>query len=261
MISLRGYARHRRAAGLPGGTAQAVRKAIESGRLRDSLRDGRIADVELADLEWERHTLDRAPLSGPCRGTTVRWWRILGNSLLQVARRTKRDSRLSARDRRERRKADGLCVKCPATATVGVHCLDHAMENRERSASLARQRKEDRERRLAGAVKAEDVGRELGVGAERVLEWARDGLIPFETQGAKGGRKWFHAVNDRQLTNSNPHRVDPMSIGQGLGVRQLCPSEQIPQHQPSRSATTAVDMFSARFERIFLRRFMSLRRV
>src|SRR5262245_38949163 len=56
-LSPMGYARSRRARGLPGGTEMAVRKAISSGRLLDSLSaDGWIADVAAADLEWSQRT-------------------------------------------------------------------------------------------------------------------------------------------------------------------------------------------------------------
>lgn len=67
-LGLREYARHRKDASLPGGTVNAVRTAIDSGRLCKSLTpDGRqIADAELADAEWEANTLaDRRPQSGP----------------------------------------------------------------------------------------------------------------------------------------------------------------------------------------------------
>jgi hypothetical protein len=52
-LSLRGYARHRRALGLPGGTHQAVRKAIEGGRIASG-PDG--IEPEVADRQWEANT-------------------------------------------------------------------------------------------------------------------------------------------------------------------------------------------------------------
>lgn len=68
MMAVRAYARHRKAAGLAGGTHHAVQVAIESGRLSRSLTpDGKkIADVAAADAEWAATThVDRIPLSGP----------------------------------------------------------------------------------------------------------------------------------------------------------------------------------------------------
>ena len=49
-LSIREYARHRRAAGLKGGTPAAVHKAIQSGRIR---RDERgLIDPDQADAQW-----------------------------------------------------------------------------------------------------------------------------------------------------------------------------------------------------------------
>ncbi len=69
-LPLRQYARHRRSAGLSGGTLSAVRAAIEAGRLARSVAsDGSIADAEAADLEWAETThSDRVPLNGPTNG-------------------------------------------------------------------------------------------------------------------------------------------------------------------------------------------------
>jgi phage terminase Nu1 subunit (DNA packaging protein) len=65
-IALRAYARHRKAAGLTGGTLRAVQEAIAEGRLSKSVVDGKIADVELADQEWSASTkADYVPLTGP----------------------------------------------------------------------------------------------------------------------------------------------------------------------------------------------------
>lgn len=62
-LSLRAYAAHRRAAGLPGGSLQAVQKAVETGRL--SLDDdGKIGDASAADREWFENTSEsRRPAS------------------------------------------------------------------------------------------------------------------------------------------------------------------------------------------------------
>ncbi len=55
-LSLRAYAAHRTRQGLRGGSLAAVQRAIDSGRLRASVVDGRIADPELADREWAANT-------------------------------------------------------------------------------------------------------------------------------------------------------------------------------------------------------------
>jgi hypothetical protein len=53
------YARHRKAAGMSGGTPAAVLKAIRTGRI--SLIDGKI-DPAVADVQWNAHTRKRADL-------------------------------------------------------------------------------------------------------------------------------------------------------------------------------------------------------
>lgn len=53
-LSVRAYAEHRRAAGLPGGSVWSVQKALKAGRIsRDE--DGKIDSVR-ADAEWELNT-------------------------------------------------------------------------------------------------------------------------------------------------------------------------------------------------------------
>jgi phage terminase Nu1 subunit (DNA packaging protein) len=72
-ISLRAYARHRKEAGLAGGTLRAVQVAIKSGRLSKSLTpDGKqIADAAAADAEWTSTThVDRIPMTGPTAAGT-----------------------------------------------------------------------------------------------------------------------------------------------------------------------------------------------
>ena len=66
-LSKSAYARHRKAAGLPGGDEKAVRDAIKQGRLSSSLApDGTIADAAAADAEWAATTNpDMVPASGP----------------------------------------------------------------------------------------------------------------------------------------------------------------------------------------------------
>jgi len=53
LISLRAYAKSRRARGLTGGSLAAVQKAIAAERIR--LSNGKI-DPQVADIQWERNT-------------------------------------------------------------------------------------------------------------------------------------------------------------------------------------------------------------
>jgi hypothetical protein len=53
--SVRAYARHRRALGLPGGTHQSVRKAIE--RQRIAVASDGVIDFAEADKQWESNTM------------------------------------------------------------------------------------------------------------------------------------------------------------------------------------------------------------
>lgn len=66
-LSLRKYAAHRKASGLPGGTLRAVQEAIANGRLTTSLtEDKQIRDAHEADAEWAASTkADYVPLTGP----------------------------------------------------------------------------------------------------------------------------------------------------------------------------------------------------
>lgn len=54
---IREYARHRADRGLPGGTHQAVREAIQAGRISVD-GNGAIVDFERADAEWAASTRD-----------------------------------------------------------------------------------------------------------------------------------------------------------------------------------------------------------
>ena len=54
MLSARGYARHRRAAGLQGGTLRAVQKAIAAGRITTE-KGGRV-NPQTADQQWADRT-------------------------------------------------------------------------------------------------------------------------------------------------------------------------------------------------------------
>ena len=53
-LSLRAYARRR------GVSPEAVSKAVQTGRLKASVVDGKIVDPDLADREWNEHTRKRA---------------------------------------------------------------------------------------------------------------------------------------------------------------------------------------------------------
>lgn len=58
-LSARAYGRSRRARELPGGSHTAVRKAIASGRLVESLREvagAVLIDPDVADQEWDQNT-------------------------------------------------------------------------------------------------------------------------------------------------------------------------------------------------------------
>lgn len=62
------YARSRKERGLPGGSREAVRKAVEEGRIRAFGTD-KLVDLELADAQWERNTRARvSPGSGAAAG-------------------------------------------------------------------------------------------------------------------------------------------------------------------------------------------------
>lgn len=60
-MSLRAYARYRKASGLTGGNLSAVQKAIEAERISTVFVDGqrRIADPGVADREWAANTPPR----------------------------------------------------------------------------------------------------------------------------------------------------------------------------------------------------------
>lgn len=64
-ISLSAYARHRKARGLTGGSHEAIRKAISTGRLVESIvmvsGKPKIASTEVADFEWNKHTRKSVP--------------------------------------------------------------------------------------------------------------------------------------------------------------------------------------------------------
>lgn len=65
------YARWRKSQGLPGGTREAVRKAVEEGRI-SAFGPDKLIDKELADLQWERNTRARiSPTAVAAPGTQV----------------------------------------------------------------------------------------------------------------------------------------------------------------------------------------------
>jgi hypothetical protein len=61
LMTVSEYARSRKKRGLPGGTRQAVEKAVDAGRIK--LIDGKI-DPEVADIQWEKNTRKRADIHG-----------------------------------------------------------------------------------------------------------------------------------------------------------------------------------------------------
>jgi hypothetical protein len=68
-LSRRKYAEHRKDRGLPGGSLQAVQRALEKGRIHLEL-DGTI-DPDRADREWAANTdLSKAPASVVASGST-----------------------------------------------------------------------------------------------------------------------------------------------------------------------------------------------
>src|ERR1035441_6668161 len=69
LVTLRGYARSRKARGLPGGSPAAVKKAIDSHRIV-RLADGRI-DESAADEAWRQNTIERCPAGLPVHGLPV----------------------------------------------------------------------------------------------------------------------------------------------------------------------------------------------
>lgn len=71
-FTLRGYARHRKRLGLPGGTLRAVQKAIEFGRIKPE-PDGRL-DVATCDADWTKNTDERRQPNDPasCAPTRTR---------------------------------------------------------------------------------------------------------------------------------------------------------------------------------------------
>jgi phage terminase Nu1 subunit (DNA packaging protein) len=73
-ISLREYARRRKAAGLTGGSLRAVQEAIANGRLDKSLTRDRkkIRDTKLANKEWAAATkADYVPITGPAAAPAI----------------------------------------------------------------------------------------------------------------------------------------------------------------------------------------------
>jgi hypothetical protein len=72
-LSLRSYARHRAALGLPGQSTEAVRKAIDSGRLSGAVVEvggqRKIRSAEAADRAWAANTrAERSPASSIAQG-------------------------------------------------------------------------------------------------------------------------------------------------------------------------------------------------
>lgn len=92
--SIRAYARHRKASGLPGGTPAGVRKARDTGRIRAAISSDGLVDFEQADALWNRNAdpdavsrrdsvsvtrVEPAPLAKPADDDTPQarfaWWK------------------------------------------------------------------------------------------------------------------------------------------------------------------------------------------
>lgn len=82
-------------------------------------------------------------------------------------------------------------MRCKKPATDGKLCSEHAEKNREASRQRSRVAADKTARRNAGTVTAEEAAAALGIRSERVHELAREGLVPFDTQGVKGGWRRF----------------------------------------------------------------------
>ena len=64
------YARSRKERGLPGGSREAVRKAVDEKRI-SAFGDDKLVDQQLADAQWERSTRARvSPVGGSTAGQT-----------------------------------------------------------------------------------------------------------------------------------------------------------------------------------------------
>lgn len=81
-MSMRAYARHRRARGLRGQTHPAVSKAILSGRIWAAVRSDGLIDVDQADGLWP--TPAGATVVGPKRGPPPPPWMHRAQLLLRT---------------------------------------------------------------------------------------------------------------------------------------------------------------------------------
>jgi phage terminase Nu1 subunit (DNA packaging protein) len=82
-VSLREYARHRRAKGLDGGTHNAVQQARDAGRIPPECftKEGKIRDIEAADAAWKATTYaNKVPPTGPKAPKRVNGTKIDGTS-------------------------------------------------------------------------------------------------------------------------------------------------------------------------------------
>lgn len=72
LLTQAGYARSRKERRLPGGSREAVRKAIERGHI-SAFGPDKLLDGPLADAQWERNTRARiSPAAGPNAGSLPR---------------------------------------------------------------------------------------------------------------------------------------------------------------------------------------------
>ena len=94
LLSIRAYARHRKARGLPGGSHTAVQKAIQCGRLDRSVEhEGSryYIDADLADREWVDNTdatAQREKVRAPSRRRGVQQGGLFGDAEVDAAQQT-----------------------------------------------------------------------------------------------------------------------------------------------------------------------------
>lgn len=229
MMSLRAYGIRRSV------STTAVVKAVSAGRLRDSVirndrGEAKIFDPDLADREWTMNTRPRGRPPVRCQHGVVGKKNCVlcrpqpkpcahGLSM-RACEACLGEARALSEGRRSRR----ICRRCHEPATEGVHCASHAAANREKSARAAKDLREEIARQLEGYIPTEAASAALGVGSERLLEWAREGLVPFRTTGRKGGRRWFRldevraAIGRLNAINGVVYRPGS-NRGRSVGIR------------------------------------------
>jgi hypothetical protein len=144
LFSVAGYAAHRRAAGLPGGTTQAVGLAIRDGRI--DRRDDGLIDAELADQQWRERTQYRADFHGhgPVPDLVVaKRKRVAADVALKVQELARRRGDLVDRDDAERKAQqtgralrDALIDGIPTKHAAELFAIDNVAELKERLSQI-----------------------------------------------------------------------------------------------------------------------------